>query len=258
METLGDSVEYIIARMRNAKRTGLTKDANYLLPVAKHIVYLLQSVDSPVAKQITPLINALPQPYKASEVFVKQDFDNSPKRLLELFGDLIAGFLNKTDFRELYAQIQAVCPDMQSLEQKMFNKYRLAMRDIAVPGVVDISIKDVILYLEQASAGDMGLIAERFLDAQKNKGVTDAVEPQKPDKDRLMKLVAENRIEDAIELLRQSASDDYLNNDLILLEAQFNSLKRDNRIGLLNYSEYSTQNARIVNALLSLINSWKS
>jgi hypothetical protein len=258
METLSDSVEYIIACMRNAQRTGLTKDANYLLPVAKHISHMLQSGGSSVAKQITLLINALPQPYKASEVFARQDFDNSPKRLLELFEDLIANFLNKTDFRELYAQIQAACPDMQSLEQKMFNKYRLAMRDIAPPGVVDISINDVILYLEQASAGDMGLIAERFLDAQKDREITDAAGSQKPDKNRLIKLVEKNQIEDAIELLRQSASDDYLNNDLILLEAQLNSLERDNRIGLLNYSDYARQHARIVQALLHLIDSWGS
>jgi hypothetical protein len=67
-------------------------------------------------------------------------------------------------------------------------------------------------------------------------------------KSTVKNLIADNRIPDAIKMLREELGD----NAVFLLESQWNQLRSDEISGILSYSETTQRRNQIVNALLSL------
>ena len=63
-------------------------------------------------------------------------------------------------------------------------------------------------------------------------------------KDQILNLVSKNQLDQAFELMPNS-------NDMVLLKGRWNKLKRDKMLGLLDFREEQTTQARIVSALLS-------
>ncbi len=65
----------------------------------------------------------------------------------------------------------------------------------------------------------------------------------------IQNLVGSNKIEDAIKALYQVPGIN--SNDVVLLQSRWTNLSREQRLGMLSYSEHSQQTARIVAAILS-------
>lgn len=63
-------------------------------------------------------------------------------------------------------------------------------------------------------------------------------------KDQILNLVSKNQLDQAFDLMPDS-------NDMVLLKGRWNKLKRDKMLGLLDFREEQTTQARIVAALLS-------
>ena len=68
-------------------------------------------------------------------------------------------------------------------------------------------------------------------------------------------LIANNKIEDALELLNQYCEDiGKQNNGLTMLMGRFNRLKKDNLMGIMGGDQFNLENNKIVYSLLQLIN----
>ena len=71
-----------------------------------------------------------------------------------------------------------------------------------------------------------------------------------PDFDQIRKLIADDQLREALDLLKEIAPD---NNDVILQQARFNQTERDNNKGLLSSSDYARNLNQVRYAVLNMV-----
>ncbi|HMQ60238.1 MAG TPA: hypothetical protein PKE06_06175 [Flavilitoribacter sp.] len=248
-----EAVEWGAALARNAARLGIPfeKIADRFSPV--HFFFL------PGGKlESRQVSDALPPAYRIqSSDLLPSDRPVDARDLIAAFETIWSRSLNSQDFAILYQAVEALRNEKISLEQKLFNKYKVAIHDISLPGTFSINAADALHYLEQRYQGDRDRIAAEFLDldwvvnkeSEQVKG-----QPMETDLDSLkkeaMNLVSQNEIRKAIELLRANLKDDEKQNDIILIASRYNRLEQDNNRGIISDSDFRTQHSRIANNLL--------
>ena len=71
--------------------------------------------------------------------------------------------------------------------------------------------------------------------------------------DAIRKLVAENKIEDALDLTLAEINDAQLSNELVLLQRRYKELERKRRMQLINNLDYQVEMNQIIETILQII-----
>lgn len=254
-QSLQNSAGYLVALMRNAKRTG--QPADNLQSAVNHIFKMLSGAEgNPFFSQTALLRAALPRPYQSLESPNDLQKLDTPHDVFQVFSALNSCFLTEKDYRELHKTIKALIAGSKEMEQKLINKFNIKIRDISEPAVYDICVSDVLFFLEQKYEGNKLMIEEKFLDKKTGETIDKVVGiVEKPgiNKDRFKKLIADGRTAEVIVKMHEMELPDQHKNDLILIQSRFRDLEQNNKLGMISFSEYSMQNARILNSLLQLI-----
>jgi hypothetical protein len=173
----------------------------------------------------------------------------------------------------------------QSFETMVFNKLRISVADISQAGNVEISVADVLQYLEQKYKGSESDILKYFLNINQsgirnisigkssssnnyiineNERVDTNVhskEEKSPTpkglskgvKEQVRNLIGNAELGKAFEILINSNITLEMKNDLILLSARYQSNKRESDLGLISSGDERQQNAIISKSLLNLL-----
>lgn len=251
--SLQDSAGYLIALMRNAKRTGQPADN---LQSAVQQIFNMLSRATPLFSVAALLREAVPRPYQSLASFNSGQKLSGPEDVFRIFDTLIPCFLSEKDFRELNETIKALIAGSKEIEQKLINKFKIKIRDIAEPAVYDIIVSDVLFFLEQKYEGNKLMIEEKFLDIKTDQTIEKVVgNVEKPGihKDYFKELLAEGHTAEVIVEMNEMEISDQHRGDLFLIKARFRELERNKKLGMISFEEYSRQQARIVNSLLQLL-----
>ncbi len=78
-------------------------------------------------------------------------------------------------------------------------------------------------------------------------------------KNQIRKYISSNRLENAFDLLKNLSDDSNINfrDELIMIEAQYRSLQRKKRLGIISYSEENISQNRLTHSLLYLLENIK-
>lgn len=245
-----EALEWGAALARNAARLGIPFEKIENLFFSSHYPRLLET------RQVSA---ALPPAYRTKDADLLPDENQvNTAGLMDIFKKIWERSLNSQDFDVLYQAVEALKNEKISLEQKLFNKYKVAIKDISLPGAFSINAVDTLHYLEQRYQGDSDRIAAEFLDldwqpaGNESHSVKD--QPQQPDlgnvKKEAMNLIGQGDIKRAIDMLRANLKDDEKQNDLILISSRYYRLEQDNVRGIISDGDYRVQHGRLAENLL--------
>lgn len=157
-----------------------------------------------------------------------------------------------------YLDQQFISYGAEDINERLFKSYQALISDLTIPGSWPILVQDLIDHLLARHQGD--LTQNRIISIEVNeRGYTpDPIDKDLEDKDvshiseEIAILIAQDKHNKALELLRELGEDMVDQNTIILFQARLSRLERNEQMGVIRSDEANIERNRLGHAILGV------